>query len=191
MHIQSVSKLQSKGFTIVELLIVIVVIAILAAITIVAFNGVSSKAQVSKASSAVVSFQKLLEMHKSDIGGYPNPGGSTPYVCVGQVTNYPAVSGFAAGECANTGMSVSSQLNTALSKYSSSLPDGSLPYQLWYSGTPADGGVRGVLYRYYGPTQYQIIYKLPGTQQCPRSTSTDYDTTNGKTFTNCTIDSWL
>ena len=30
----------SKGFTIVELLIVIVVIAILAALTIVAFNGI-------------------------------------------------------------------------------------------------------------------------------------------------------
>ncbi len=36
--------MQSKGFTIVELLIVIVVIAILAAITIVSYNGIQNRA---------------------------------------------------------------------------------------------------------------------------------------------------
>lgn len=40
-----------KGFTIVELLIVIVVIGILAAITIVAFNGVQERGKVSRAQS--------------------------------------------------------------------------------------------------------------------------------------------
>ena len=43
---------QQRGFTIVELLIVIVVIGILAAITIVAFNGVQNKAMIGAAQSA-------------------------------------------------------------------------------------------------------------------------------------------
>ncbi|MCD8561836.1 prepilin-type N-terminal cleavage/methylation domain-containing protein [Candidatus Saccharibacteria bacterium] len=42
-----------RGFTIVELLIVIVVIATLAAITLVAYNGIRERAQVSAVQSAV------------------------------------------------------------------------------------------------------------------------------------------
>lgn len=65
----------SKGFTIVELLIVVVVIAILAAITIVAYNGVSARAKTSKVSSDAVSILKKLEIYKSLSGdnGYPLP----------------------------------------------------------------------------------------------------------------------
>lgn len=51
---------QRRGFTIVELLIVIVVIGILAAITIVAFNGVQNKAKASAAQSAVTQASKKI-----------------------------------------------------------------------------------------------------------------------------------
>jgi len=50
-----------SGFTIVELLIVIVVIGILAAITIVAFNGVSNKAKVSAMQADLNNSAKTLE----------------------------------------------------------------------------------------------------------------------------------
>lgn len=49
-----------KGFTIVELLIVIVVIGILAAITIVSFNGVTTKANNTKIASDLSQLKKAI-----------------------------------------------------------------------------------------------------------------------------------
>lgn len=62
-----------QGFTIVELLIVIVVIAILAAITIVAYNGVTARAKTSKAQTDASSILKKLELYRneSSTGSYP------------------------------------------------------------------------------------------------------------------------
>lgn len=51
---------RSRGFTIVELLIVIVVIAILAAITIVAYNGIQNRANDSAVQSDLISVGKKL-----------------------------------------------------------------------------------------------------------------------------------
>lgn len=53
-----------SGFTIVELLIVIVVIGILAAITIVAFNGVSKKAHIAVIQSDLSNSSTQLEKYK-------------------------------------------------------------------------------------------------------------------------------
>ena len=52
-----------RGFTIVELLIVVVVIAILAAITIVAYNGIQNKAKISAAQSAVSQAVKKVQIY--------------------------------------------------------------------------------------------------------------------------------
>ena len=55
---------KQTGFTIVELLIVIVVIAILAAITIVAYTGISDRAKQSAAASEIQQAAKSLEANK-------------------------------------------------------------------------------------------------------------------------------
>ena len=68
-----------KGFTIVELLIVIVVIGILAAITIVAYGNIQSKAKFNKINTELVAMRKLINMHKAENGTYPNTGGSWRY----------------------------------------------------------------------------------------------------------------
>lgn len=61
----------AQGFTIVELLIVIVVIGILAAITIVSYTGIITRAHQSKLISDVGSAGKLMSVDKSVTGVYP------------------------------------------------------------------------------------------------------------------------
>ncbi len=60
-----------SGFTIVELLIVVVVIAILAAITIVAYNGVSNRAKESSVRADTSNAVKSLEVFKVTNSRYP------------------------------------------------------------------------------------------------------------------------
>lgn len=52
-----------KGFTIVELLIVVVVIAILAAITIVSYNGIQNRAKASGAAATATQYGKKLALN--------------------------------------------------------------------------------------------------------------------------------
>lgn len=63
-------KLKHSGFTIVELLIVIVVIAILAAITIVAYNGIQRRADDSARQSEAGQFKRLAEIRNVDSLSY-------------------------------------------------------------------------------------------------------------------------
>lgn len=64
-------KKASSGFTIVELLIVIVVIAILAAISIVAYNGIQSRAKTSSANTTASNTAKKAELYNTEVGNYP------------------------------------------------------------------------------------------------------------------------
>jgi len=67
----------TKGFTIVELLIVIVVIGILAAITIVAYNGVSDRARTSGLQQTLSSSAKLIENARTNAGTTTYPSTMT------------------------------------------------------------------------------------------------------------------
>ncbi len=59
------------GFTIVELLIVVVVIAILAAVTIISYNGISRMAEVSKLKTNFRSIAASLDAYKAESGNWP------------------------------------------------------------------------------------------------------------------------
>ena len=72
----SLKQTKSRGFTIVELLIVIVVIAILAAITIVAYNGIQNRAKTSAGQSAANTIIKKAEAANAIATGYPTSTGT-------------------------------------------------------------------------------------------------------------------
>ena len=61
----------NRGFTIVELLIVIVVIGILAGISIVAYSGVQQRATNAKTINDIASVKKLIEAYAVENGFYP------------------------------------------------------------------------------------------------------------------------
>ena len=64
---------KESGFTIVELLIVIVVIGILAAITIVAYNGVQNRARTTTAQANAQEVQSKSEVYAADEGNGSYP----------------------------------------------------------------------------------------------------------------------
>ena len=66
-----INKLTNKGFTIVELLIVIVIIGILATIGFVSFSSAQNKAKKSKAQATVSQVKSKLGEYYADNNKYP------------------------------------------------------------------------------------------------------------------------
>lgn len=92
---------KQKGFTVVELIIVIVVIAVLIALTLLGFNGVRSRTQEVSVQNDMKNISKQVEVFRLDRGRYPaastlqelgikvnkstygvNPTGATIFYCV-------------------------------------------------------------------------------------------------------------
>lgn len=96
---------KNSGFTIVELLIVIVVIAILAAITIVAYNGITNRAKTSKAQSTAANIGKKMEAYNAEIGNYP--------ANYGQLTGAASTTTYAVSAADATYTSAAANLTTA------------------------------------------------------------------------------
>ena len=68
-----------KGFTLVELLVVVAIIGILAAISVVALNTARARARDSRRVADVRQMQTALELYYNDWGAYPTsvtPGGT-------------------------------------------------------------------------------------------------------------------
>lgn len=81
------NKAQQTGFTIVELLIVIVVIGILAAITVVAYNGIQDRARLAKISSDIHNIENAIHLARDQSGtvlGTVTGNFATASTCVGK-----------------------------------------------------------------------------------------------------------
>lgn len=155
------------GFTIVELLIVIVVIGILAAITIMSFNGIQDRARAAKVIAAVDAYSKGLALYHVETGAYPDTF-EVGSACLGTLEQYPAQGDMGEGVCYTDGFRetvVVPAVNNALKTVMSPLPDGTIPEvkdkdsQSW----------RGIWYA-SDETNTTIAYVLKGDQDCPRGT---------------------
>lgn len=63
--------IKNQGFTLVELLIVIVIIAILTVVSLVAYNGLQNQAKTSAAKSAADTVAKKAELYNTAESNYP------------------------------------------------------------------------------------------------------------------------
>lgn len=159
----------TSGFTIVELLIVIVVIAVLAAISIVAYNGIQNRAENSKTVQAVSAWAKAMQLYKVDKGVYPANnsclGGTNTYtndfngVCWGTDTSAGAV------------WRVQTAFLTEMASYLGSPPE---PSRI--NTHSATDQYRGALYYRYGVGAERVYVQLIGAKSqadCPNISGLD------------------
>lgn len=178
-----------RGFTIVELLIVIVVIGILAAIAFVSYTGAQNSAYSAKASSVADSYVKLFKMYKVEHGNYPVLDGDA---CLGDADNYPAEGTFVAGQCieasddspSGANASVDEGINSALKEHTDQLPNADLPTVTLRPAADVYVSYRGIFYIGNDPGGPSIGYALSGDQTCPKGERTYMEEMN---FTGCTI----
>lgn len=150
---------KQKGFTIVELLIVIVVIGILAAISIVAYNGIRTRANNTQTIDAVKQFVKAYNLYAADNGGYPQESG-----CLGE--GYPAnvcLAQDGSGFCFGVGGATNPLINVALKPYmNNKVP--SVSQQKIPCGSTTYIGAYGA---FTGIKTVAIFMMLSGDQTCP------------------------
>lgn len=139
-------KNKQSGFTIVELLIVIVVIGILAAITITAYNGVQNRANNTRQTAVAKEYAKLLKAYKAINDIYPPESG-----CLGR--NNVDTNADSNKDCNDNGNIIVN--DTLLTKLATV---GSLPDVVTKQTTGADG-VRRAGVRYESG---MVIYFLSG-----------------------------
>lgn len=162
-----------SGFTIVELLIVIVVIGILSAITVTAYRGVTARAWNAKVTSLARQYIDIFQQYHVDNGTYPQA--EAEYVCL--PGNFPAKDGFPAGSCEVNGFAGAAGQQTTFSgenpgqvlkAYFPSLPDSS--YGTVIPGTLGGVGLdqakaRGLIYT--DDSNPRLLYHLVKTSSCP------------------------
>lgn len=156
-------KLQNqKGFTIVELLIVIVVIGILAAITVVAYNGIQARTENAKTVSAVSAWAKALQMYKADRGSYPSMNS-----CLGSTESYNNDNGGTCWGADNTYWKVMSTFSSAMQPYIGSFPEPSNKNVDPSNTLSPPQQFRGAIYYVFAVGSERVYVNLLNVSTCP------------------------
>lgn len=107
----------SKAFTIIELLIVIVIIGIIAGITIISFSGISQRASISSLQSDMNSIVKQLELSKTSSGNDSYPSSlSTGSIKQNTSLSYTYISSNGSNFCLSTSLNNISYIVTSINK---------------------------------------------------------------------------
>ncbi len=185
-----------KGFTIVELLVVIVVLGVLAGITTVVFNGAQDRAYSAKVISTVDSYGKALKMYHIINGQFPDYG-PTWSSCLGTTSQYPATADFPVGACtkhtSSTGVVTYDYaydvFYNELKKIMPTMPDTRLKQVQETYTSGASTLYRGIYYEHQNnspgasyPDWAYIEYVLKGQVPCPQDYSTRYKAAENVTF---------
>ncbi len=159
-----------SGFTIVELLIVVVVIGILAAIVTVAYTGITSRANNAKTLAAVNSWAAAIQLYRADTGSFPNQQS-----CLGSLSTYDGT-----GYCWDgTYWEVRQPFLTQMEPYISTYPEPDT--------TPVNSGApqrRGAFYYIPSSTVHLIRAFFTGTTTCPSSSAGPVYSTTVQSTTN-------
>jgi len=125
--------ISKSGFTIVELLIVIVIIGILAAITIVSYTGITQKANISALQSDLAGAKKQITMYYTEHGVYPT-GLQSGTNCLTGTTNPSPDTAY----CLKAGLTYTSTGSTTSPFYSISATKPGITYAVNDASSPVD-----------------------------------------------------
>ena len=134
---ETINVMSRKGFTIVELLIVIVVIAILASITVVGYSGVRASAEKTKTVSTARSYIQALSAYQLSEGTYP----TTSTYCLGNGYTDRTSDGVPDCRWGSGNINPNATFNTTLNKY--------LQVSASITQAPVMNGTAGVIGMYF------------------------------------------
>ena len=164
---------KQAGFTIVELLIVIIVIAILATLVITAYNGVQQKAANAKTISAAEAWVQIIRSYNAETGLWPTAGS-----CLG--SNYP--SGFngddSPGQCSH-GNTWDTTVNPTFNSQIQPYANNSLPTPDMQTIGSAESWRRGITWSYTVGNAYDLFVVQNHVTTCPKLGGTTYDSFGG------------
>lgn len=167
-----------KGFTIVELLIVIIILGVLVSLVVIGFNGVQQRAQNALRLSEAKEWAKIVNSYVTEFGTSGISPVLTNQYCLG--TGFTDYNNDSVGDCwdANTNSVTTKSENASLNiewlKVVGKLPNST---RSPISGNPQTTYLRlGPVVGYSGSGVYYVQYWLETTGACPYGTYVWNDT---------------